>query len=421
METLARDKILATKPAPDFDIDAVRKDFPILESRVGKHPLAYFDNAATTQKPACVVSTLAEFYLSRNANIHRGIHYLSEQATSEYEKARECVAEFLGARESREIVFVRGTTEGINLVANSFGRVNLKEGDEILVSALEHHANIVPWQLLREVTGATIKVIPMNDRGELLLESYDQLLTERTRIVAVTYVSNALGTVNPIREIIDKAHERGIPVLVDGAQAVPHFPVDMTTLDCDFFVFSGHKAFGPTGIGVLYGKSERLAPLPPYQGGGEMISSVTFQESKFKDIPERFEAGTPHIAGAIGLATALNYLSSLGYDGIAAYENHLLKYTEQALASIPAVRIVGRARKKAGVVSFVMQGAHPHDIGTFLDADGIAIRAGHHCAQPVMNRLGIPGTARASLAFYNTIEEIDRMVESLHKVARFFN
>jgi cysteine desulfurase/selenocysteine lyase len=408
------------KTSPAFDVWKVRGDFPILRREVNGKPLVYLDNAATAQKPQVVIDTLDRFYREENSNVHRGVHFLSQLATEEYEKARVAVQRFLNAAEPREIIFVRGTTEGINLVASSFGRSNVRSGDEILVSAMEHHSNIVPWQILCEEKGAVLRVIPINDAGELRLDELEKLLTSKTRLVALVHLSNALGTLNPVRPIIEMAHRRGIPVLLDGAQAAPHLKVDVRELDCDFYAFSGHKLYGPTGIGALYGKARLLEAMPPYQGGGEMISSVTFEKTTYNTIPNKFEAGTPHVAGAVGLAAAIDYLSALDREAVEAYEHELLSYATEALRQIPGLRIIGTAREKAGVISFVLDGIHPHDIGTIVDQEGIAIRTGHHCAQPVMDRFGVPATARASLAFYNTKEEIDALVNSLHKVKEVF-
>jgi cysteine desulfurase/selenocysteine lyase len=409
-------------PAPAttvFDADAVREDFPILATSVGAHPLVYLDNAATTQKPHPVLDALHEYYSLRNANIHRGVHYLSGVATDAYDVARARVQTFLNA-EARECLFVRGATEAINLVAATWGRQNLRRGDEILLTGMEHHANIVPWQFAAEATGAVIKIIPVTDRGELALDTLDTLLTPRVKMFALAHVSNALGTVNPVRELARRAHAVGALVLVDGAQSAPHLPIDVRDLDCDFFAFSGHKVFGPTGIGVLYGKAALLEAMPPYQGGGDMIERVTFEKTTFRGPPERFEAGTPHISGAIGLAAALHYLAQFDHAALAAHERDLLDYATAGVRAVPGVRIVGEAADKVGVLSFVMEGVHPHDIGTVLDNEGIAIRAGHHCCQPLMKRLGIAGTARASFAFYNTRAEADRLVAALHKVKKLF-
>ena len=403
-----------------LDVARIREDFPILKQQVHGKPLVYFDNAATSQKPQVVIDTLNRYYATENANIHRGIHFLSELATAEYEETRNKVKRFLNASESREIVFVRGTTEGINLVAQSYGRRFFKEGDEVVISAMEHHSNIVPWQMLCEQVGARLRVIPMNHDGELLLDEYERLLGARTKLVSVAHVSNALGTVNPIGRIIESAHRRNIPVLVDGAQAAPHMKVDVQELDCDFYAFSGHKLFGPTGIGVLYGKARHLEAMPPYQGGGDMISLVTFEKTHYNIIPYKFEAGTPHIAGVIGLGAAIDYVSGIGLDAVDAYEGEILAYATAELSTIKGLRIIGRAKEKASVLSFVLEGVHPHDIGTVLDREGVAIRAGHHCAMPVMQRFGVPATARASFAFYNTREEVDVLVRAVRKVLKVF-
>ncbi len=408
--------------APDcsFDVWKIREDFPILKEKVRGKPLVYLDNAATAQKPRVVIDTLMRYYAHENANIHRGIHFLSQQATDAYEDARAKAKRFLNAAEEREIIFVRNTTEGINLIVQCYGRKHVQARDEVIISAIEHHSNIVPWQMLCEEKGAILRVIPINDDGELLLEEYEKLLNPRTKFVAVNHVSNALGTINPVRQIIELAHRRGVPVLIDGAQAVPHLKVDVQELECDFYAFSGHKLYGPTGIGVLYGKAHLLEAMPPYQGGGEMIRSVTFEKTIYNTIPNKFEAGTPHIAGSIGLGAAIDYLHGMGLEPISAYEHELLMYASEALSSIPGVRIIGTAKEKASVISFVIEGVHPHDIGTILDQEGIAIRTGHHCAQPVMERFGVPATARASLAFYNTREEIDALVGGIHKVMEVF-
>ncbi len=403
-----------------FEADRVRRDFPILQQRVHGKPLAYLDNAATSQKPRAVIDAISNYYLTENANIHRGVHLLSERATSSYEGARETIRRFLNARESREVIFVRGTTEAINLVAQSYARPLLEPGDEIVVSVLEHHSNFVPWKMACEATGAHLRVVPMTDAGELVMDEYEGLLGDRTRLVALSHVSNALGTINPAAEIVRLAHARGIPVLLDGAQAVPHMRVDVQALDCDFYAFSGHKLFGPTGIGVLYGKAQFLDAMPPWQGGGDMISSVTLDEVRYNTLPAKFEAGTPHIAGAIGLAAAVDYLDGIDFAGAVEHETLLARYAEERLADFPDVTILGRARQKAAVVSFVMRSAHPHDIGTVLDQEGVAIRTGHHCCQPLMHRLGVPATARASLAFYNTREDVDRLVDALARVREMF-
>lgn len=406
--------------SPAFEVGRIRQDFPILGEKVRGKPLVYLDNAATSQKPQVVIDTIRRFLSTYNSNVHRGVHQLSERATEDFEQARTRVQSFLSAAESREIIFVRGTTEAINLVAQSYGRTRIGMGDEIVISAMEHHSNIVPWQILCEQTGAVLRVVPINDDGEMLLDEYVTLLTPRTRLVSVSHVSNALGTINPVREIIRLARRQGIPVLVDGAQAVPHLPVDVRELDCDFYAFSGHKVFGPTGIGVLYGRARLLEAMPPYQGGGDMIKSVTFAKTVYNDLPYKFEAGTPHIGGVIGLGAALEYLDGVGRDRVAAYEHDLLAHATKALSAIPGVRIIGTAKEKASVLSFVVDGVHAHDIGTVLDHEGIAIRAGHHCAMPVMERFGVPATARASLAFYNTKEEVDALVRGIHKVIEMF-
>ncbi len=404
-----------------FDVEEARRDFPILREKVRGKPLVYLDNAATSQKPQVVIETLQKYYSLENANIHRGIHFLSERATQAYEDARAKVGGFLNAAESREIIFVRGTTEGINLVAQSYGRKFIGEEDEIILSAMEHHSNIVPWQILCEQVGARLRVIPMNDDGELLIDEYERLLSDRTKLVAVTHLSNALGTINPVKQIIQIAHHRGVPVLVDGAQAAPHLKVDVRDLDCDFYAFSGHKLYGPTGVGVLYGRASLLDAMPPYQGGGDMISSVTFEKTLYNVLPYKFEAGTPNIAGGIGLGAAIDYLSQVGLELVAAYERELLDYAAEAVSTISGVRIIGTAREKAGVLSFVLDGVHAHDIGTILDQEGIAIRTGHHCSMPVMQRFGVPATARASLAFYNTREEVNALVGAIHNVKRMFS
>jgi len=397
-------------------VDLCRHHFPLLRQRVNGKPLVYFDNAATSQKPQVVIDTIMRYYMEENSNIHRGVHYLSEKATQAYEAARAKVKAFLNASSVKEVIFVRGTTEAINLVASSYGKLAIRNGDEVLISALEHHSNIVPWQILCEERGAVLRVIPMNDRGELILEEYARLLGPKTRIVAVTHVSNALGTVVPVKQMIGMAHGLGIPVLVDGAQAVPHMKVDVRDLDADFYAFSGHKMFGPTGIGVLYGKEHLLEKMPPYQGGGDMIKSVTFEKTIYNDLPHKFEAGTPSIASGVGLGAAIDYLGQMDLRAVAAYEKDLLDYATAQLSQIPRVRIIGTAAEKASVLSFTIDGIHPHDVGTILDLEGVAIRTGHHCAQPVMLRFGIPATARASFAFYNTKDEVDILVRGIQKV-----
>ena len=408
------------KGATALDVERIRADFPALHQVVNGKPLVYLDNAATTQKPRAVIDAVRTFYERDCSNVHRGVHLLSQRATVAYEKARTTVKNHLGANDSREIVFVRSTTEGINLIAASFVRPRLEPGDEVLISAMEHHSNIVPWQILCEERGAKLVVIPIDDDGDIILSEYERLLSERTRIVGLVHVSNALGTVNPMREMIATAHAKGVPVLVDGAQAVPHLAVDVCDLDCDFYVFSAHKVYGPTGIGVVYGKREHLLEMVPYQGGGDMILSVTFEGTTFNEPPHRFEAGTPNIEGAIGLATALDYVDDLGLDLIAAREGALLADATDAVLAVPGVRLIGTARSKASVLSFVIDGVHPHDIGTILDSEGIAVRAGHHCAQPVMARYGVSATVRASFALYNTVEEIDALVAGLQKVREVF-
>jgi cysteine desulfurase/selenocysteine lyase len=400
----------------DFDVARVRADFPILTERVHGKPLVYFDNAATSQKPRAVIDAEQYFYQSLCSNIHRGVHDLSERATQAYEASRVKLQRFLNAAESREIIFVRGTTEAINLVASTYGRKNVGAGDEVLISGMEHHSNIVPWQMLCEEKGARLRVAPISDRGELILEEFEKLLGPRTKLVAVTHVSNVLGTINPVREIIAMAHRRNVPVLLDGAQAAPHVPVDVRALDCDFYTLSGHKLFGPTGIGALYGKAKMLEAMPPYQGGGDMIASVTFEKTIYNSLPYKFEAGTPNIAGTLGLSAAIDYLNRLGFDHFAPHEHELLVYATEALAQIPGLRIIGTAKEKAAVISFVLDGLHPHDVGTVLDQEGIAVRTGHHCAQPLMERFQVPATTRASLAFYNTFEEVDALVKGIHKV-----
>src|SRR5688572_5377628 len=402
-----------------LDLTAVRGDFPILGRQIHGKPLVYLDNAATTQKPRVVVDRMARYYAEENANT-RGVHRLSERATEAYEAARDTIRGFLNAATLREIVFVRGTTEGINLVAQTYGRAHVGSGDEIVISEMEHHSNIVPWQILAGEKGARLRIIPITDAGELRLDEYEQLLSDRTKIVAVTHVSNALGTINPIAEVVRRAHARGIPVLVDGAQAAAHMPVDVQALDCDFYAFSGHKVFGPTGIGVLWGREGLLEAMPPYQAGGGTISSVTFERTGFAGPPQKFEAGTPHVAGAIGLAAAIDYLTRVGLDQVGAHERDLLAYGTEALSQVPGLRPTGTAREKAGILAFVLDGVHPHDIATILDRAGVAIRAGHHCCQPLMARLAVPATARASLALYNTRDDIDALVQSLHEVRTTF-
>ena len=407
--------------AAGFDVQKVREDFPVLKQTIHGMPLVYLDSAATAQKPFAVIDAIRKFHEVDCANIHRGVHELSQRSTAAYEETRSKARRFLNARFKNELIFVRGTTEGINLVASSWGRHNVKAGDEIVISAMEHHSNIVPWQMLCEEQGAKLRVIPMNDRGELILEEYEKLLNPRTRMVAVTHVSNALGTINPVRQIIEMAHKAGALALIDGAQAAPHMKVDVQALDADFYAISGHKVVGPTGIGILYGKTKLLDAMPPYQGGGDMIKTVTFEKTTYADLPYKFEAGTPNIAGGIGLGAAFDYLNHLGLDQIAAYEHELLLYGTEALSQIPGLRIIGTAREKAAVLSFVIEGIHPHDIGTVLDRQGIAVRTGHHCAQPVMDWFHVPATTRASLAFYNTTAEIDALTAGLKKVKEIFS
>ena len=404
----------------EYEVEKVRRDFPILHQQVYGHPLVYLDNAATSQKPRAVIDAISRYYERGNANIHRGVHFLSEHATSEHEAARRTVQQFVNAADKREIIFVRSATEGINLVAQTYGRKHVAAGDEVLITAMEHHSNIVPWQILCEEKGANLRVLPINERGELRLEELPKLLTAKTKLLGLSHVSNALGTINPVKQIIAMAHSRNVPVLIDGAQAAPHLKIDVQELDVDFYVFSGHKVYGPTGIGVLYGKRDLLEQMPPYQGGGDMIRSVTFEKTLYNDLPFKFEAGTPDIAGAIGLGAALNYIDKLGIDSIAAHEHDLLVYGTEALSAIPGVRIIGTAAQKAAVISFIIEGIHPHDIGTILDREGIAVRTGHHCAQPVMQFFRVPATARASFALYNTRQEIDRLVEGIEKVKEVF-
>ena len=404
-----------------FDVEAVRKDFPILSREVGGKPLVYLDSAATSQKPQVVIDALVDYYTGMNANIHRGVHTLSQEATEAYEGARTKVRHFINAAEEPEIVFTRGTTEGINLVAQTLGVQRVGPGSEIIISNMEHHSNVVPWQILCEQRGARLRVVPINDDGELLMDEYEQLLGPQTALVSITHISNALGTINPVKDIVAMAHSHGVPVLLDGAQAAPHTPVDVRDLDCDFYAFSGHKLFGPTGIGVLYGKREWLESMPPYQGGGEQIKSVTYEKTIYNDLPYKFEAGTPHIAGVIGLGAAIDYVNGIGMERAAAYEHELLEYGTEQLQAIEGLRLLGTARQKAAVLSFLLDGIHPHDIGTVLDTQGIAIRTGHHCAQPLMQRFQIPATARASFAFYNTRAEIDALVEGIHRTFEVFS
>ena len=403
-----------------FDVERVRADFPILRRQIRTRPLTYLDNAATTQKPQAVLDALTNYYVTSNANVHRGVHLLSEIATEAHESAREKVRQFFNAASVREIIFTRNSTEGINLVAQAFGRWKVQRGDEVLITAMEHHSNIVPWQLLCEERGAHLRVVPIDDTGALLLDELDALLTPRTRILSVTHMSNALGTINPVATIVQMAHARGVPVLVDGSQAAYHMPVDVRALGCDFYVATGHKLYGPTGIGVLYGREGLLEAMPPFLGGGDMIRSVTFEKSTWNDLPYKFEAGTPDIAGAVGLGAALDYIGQVGLDHIAEHEQDLLTYATAALEAIPGLRLIGTARHKASILSFVLEGIHPHDIGTIVDQEGVAIRTGHHCAQPVMERFCVPATARASLAMYNTRADIDALVGAIRRVQTVF-
>ncbi len=403
-----------------MDVEAIRADFPVLQQQVYGHPLAYLDNAATTQKPQSVIDAINRYYTRENANVHRGVHYLSELSTANYEAAREKLRRFINARSRKEIVFVRGATEAINLVAQSYGRSHLKAGDEILISALEHHSNIVPWQLLCEQTGTVLKVAPIDDKGQVLFSEFERLLSSRTRLVAMSHMSNALGTINPVGQMIDLAHAEGVPVLLDGAQAAAHLPVDVQELDVDFYAMSAHKMLGPTGIGILYAKEALLDAMPPYQGGGDMISMVTFEKTRYNDLPYKFEAGTPNIAGVIGFGAAVDYLTAIGPDPIARHEHELLAYATKLAHDFKGLRIIGTAAHKASILSFVLEGIHPHDLGTILDRQGIAIRAGHHCAMPVMDYFGLPATARASFALYNTMDEVDQMFAALEQARRVF-
>ena len=404
-----------------FDAERVRADFPVLQQQVNGKPLVYLDNGATSQKPQAVIDELVRYYSTENANVHRGVHTLSQNATDDFDAARMKVQRLLNAADEREIVFTSGTTNSINMVAHSYGRQNFRPGDEVIVSNMEHHSNIVPWQMLRDELGIVLRVVPIDESGELLMDEYERMLSPRTKLVSITHVSNALGTILPVEQIIEMAHSQGVPVMLDGAQAVPHMAVDMQALDCDFYVFSGHKIFGPTGIGVLYGKAELLEAMPPVQGGGDMIKSVTFEKTIYNDLPFKFEAGTPNIAGAIGLGAAIDYVQTLGYESFAAHEHELLEYGTRALEQIDSVRIIGTAPRKSGILSFVMGDVHPHDIGTILDAEGVAVRTGHHCAQPVMQRFQIPATVRASMAMYNTKEDIDALVRAIDRVIEVFS
>ena len=415
-----REKRLPHSGTQTFDVEKIRQDFPILKERVHGKPLVYLDNGATSQKPQVVIDALNRYYKSENSNIHRGVHYLSERATSSYEAAREKIRQFLNAERDHEIVFVRGTTEAINLVAQSYGRTFLKAGDEIVISAMEHHSNIVPWQILCGQIGARLRVVPINHDGEFVLDEYRRLLNDNTKLVSLTHVSNALGSIVPVKEAVRLAHERSVPVLLDGAQAVPHFKVDVQDIGCDFYAFSGHKLFGPTGVGVLYGKSELLEAMPPYQGGGDMISLVTFEKTHYNVLPYKFEAGTPNIAGGIGLGAAIDYLNGFNWEEVCAHENDLLAYATNALSEIESIRIIGAAKDKASVLSFVSDHIHAHDVGTILDQEGVAIRAGHHCAMPVMQRFGVPATARASMAFYNSRAELETLAAAIEGAREIF-
>jgi cysteine desulfurase / selenocysteine lyase len=405
-------------PTTTFDVEKVRKDFPILHQEINGKPLVYFDNAATTQKPQVVIDALSNYYSTINANIHRGIHTLAEKATAEYEATRDTIQRFINARYREEIIFTRGVTEGINLLAGTFGQKYINEGDEIIISTMEHHSNIVPWQMLCEAKGAVLKIIPIDERGDIILEEYEKLLTDRTKLVAVVHVSNALGTINPVKQIIDLAHAKGIKVMLDGAQASSHITLDVQELDVDFYVFSAHKLYGPTGIGALYGKKELLDDIPPYHGGGEMIKEVTFAKTTYNELPYKFEAGTPNIGDTVAFRHAIEYVNTLGKETIAAYENELLAYATEQLELIEGLRVVGTAREKISVISFVIDGVHHQDLAILLDNDGIAIRTGHHCAQPLMDRFNILGTSRASFSFYNTKEEVDRMITAIKRAVR---
>lgn len=415
------DTIIKSASEGTWNVERVRADFPVLHQTVNGKPLIYLDNGASSQVPQVVIDRGSVYLEHEHSNIHRGVHYLSQRATTAYEGAREKVKRFINARESRECIFVRGATEGINLVMHGYGRKFIERDDEIIISAMEHHANIVPWQMLCEEKGALLRVIPMNDAGELLLDEYDGLLNERTKFVAITHVSNALGTINPVKEMIAQAHKYGVPVLIDGAQSAPHMPVDVQDLDCDFYTFSGHKMYAPTGSGIVYGKAELLEKMNPFQGGGDMIRSVTFEKTTYAELPNKMEAGTPAIASQIGLGAAIDYLNSIGREEAAAHEAGLLRYATERISTIEGLRIIGTARNKASVLSFVIDGIHPHDIGTILDQEGIAVRAGHHCAQPVMQRFKVPATARASFAFYNTKEEIDVLAKTIERVIEIFS
>src|SRR5256885_3472995 len=421
MTTLASKLPGLREQTAKFDVERLRRDFPILAQPIHGHKLVYLDNAATSQKPRAVIEAIAQYYEHSNANIHRAVHFLSEHATEEYERARLTAQRFVNAPSAHEIIFVRGTTEAINLVAQTHGRAQVGVGDEVIITAMEHHSNIVPWQILCDEKKARLRVVPINDQGELLLDDFARLLGPRTKIVAVAHISNALGPINPIKRFVEMPHRYGAAFVVEGAQAAPHQKIDVQALDCDFYTFSGHKVYGPTGIGALYGKSTLLDAMPPYQGGGDMISSVTFEKTIYNKLPYKFEAGTPHVAGAIGLGAAIEYVNDLGADNIAGYERELLAFATEAVSVIPGIRLIGTAKEKAGVLSFLLDGIHPHDIGTILDQEGVAIRTGHHCAQPVMQRFGIAATARASFALYNTREEVDALVEGIQKVREVFS
>ena len=412
--------VTAAAPAPVFDVERIRADFPILCRQIREHPLVYLDNAATTQKPRAVLDAITRYYAHGNANIHRGVYLLSEEATAAYDAARVTVQRFLNARTPREIIFTRNSTESINLVAQSFGRRQVGPGDEVLITHMEHHSNIVPWQLLCEQMDARLRVAPIDDRGVLRMDEFERLITPRTRMISVVHLSNSLGTINPVRDIVELAHRHGVPVLIDASQSVYHMPVDVQALDCDFLCFTGHKVYGPTGIGVLYGREALLDAMPPYQGGGDMIRSVTFEKTTYADLPNKFEAGTPNIAGVVGLGVALDYLTDVGFDAIAPHEAELLAYGTAALSEVKGLRLIGTAPEKASILAFVMKGAHPHDVGTLVDTEGVAIRTGHHCTQPIMDRFGVPATARASVAMYTTRAEIDALVRALELVREMF-
>ncbi len=416
----SKEKIETTEIISEYDVYFIREDFPILNEKIRNKPLIYFDNAATTQKPNVVINKINEYYTSINSNVHRGVHYLSQKSTVEYENAREKVMRFINAKNLSEIIFVKGATEAINLVTNSYGRHFFKKGDEIIISQMEHHSNIVPWQLLCEEKGLKLRIIPINDDGEIIFEEYVKLINEKTKFVSIVHISNSLGTINPIKDIIDYAHSYNIPVLVDGSQSIQHTKIDVNELDCDFFVFSGHKLYGPMGIGILYGKEELLEEMPPYQSGGDMISKVTFEKTTFNELPYKFEAGTPNVVGGIGLGTAIDYINLIGIENINRYEKELLNYINEKLLPIPKLKPIGTAKNKSAVFSFIIDGVHPHDIGTVLDFEGIAIRTGHHCTQPVMQRFNIPATARISIGLYNTKEEIDVVEKAIKKVFEVF-